>query len=122
MVSFQSLWEQMDKSSPLMTSGEESKAAQVVRAGLALRNDGDTPFWDDLIQLCANADGLAELLGVKREAVTSWASRIKDTLAEVEKQTQNDPKEADERDEMLPTGENGAMTTKNMDSFGRTNL
>lgn len=104
-----------------MNSGEDTKATQIIRAGLHLRHEGETPFWDDFMQICANADGLAHLLGVKPEQVSTWTSRIKDALAQEEKQSQNDPNETDERDEMLPTGDSGAVTAKTMDPFGRTN-
>lgn len=117
MLSFYQLCEVLDreksKSSPLMSSGQETQAMQVVRAGLHLRHEEDRSFWEDFIDLCSNADGLADLLGVSREAVTSWASRIRDTLDQVEDSNRQAPE--DEEDEaILPTGDNGAITTQNM--------
>ena len=117
-LSFEILLAAMENtSSPLMDSGEESKATHVVQAGLNLRNDHS--FWDDFIQLCSNTEGLSQLLGVPREAVVSWASKIRTALDKAELQNQHDSQPR--KDEMLPTGKTGAMTSKNMTPFGRTN-
>lgn len=113
-VSFAQLWEQIDSekfgSSPLMGSGEEARAISAVRAGKTLHEEGEASFWDEFISLCSNADGLAELLGVSREKVTSWPSRIKDYLQKLDKYNVENPSEK-KKVEMIPTGENGAFTT-----------
>lgn len=115
MLSFAQLWEIVDQEkSPLMSSGEESQAMQVVRAGINLRQDEGASFWDDLIQLCSNAQGVADLLGVKREVVASWASRIRDVLDDIETHDRQTPNEDEEDDQVMPTGDNGAVTVKNM--------
>lgn len=117
-VSFAELCEVLnrDKSrtSPLMDSGEETGAMQVVRSGLHLREEDDRSFWDDFVDLCANPDGLASLLGVNREIVSSWAGRIQDTLEAIDKHDQQAPETEDEEEKMLPTGDNGAVTVQNM--------
>lgn len=123
MISFARLWEEMDRQkvdSPLMDSGEESKSMQCIRAGVALRSDEDSPFWEDFISLCANTAGLADLLGVKEEVVARWASRVRDALEQVDKHDlQDGSSKEDEKDELVPTGDNGAVTDQNMGSFGK---
>jgi hypothetical protein len=122
MLSFAQLWEVLDqeksKSSPLMDSGQDTGSMQVVRAGLGLRQESDHTFWDDFINLCSNVDGLADLLGVQRESVSTWASKIRDTLDKVEQHDRQNPDQEDEEQAILPTGDNGAITTKNMGPFG----
>jgi hypothetical protein len=122
MVSFCQLWEQLDKEvvgSPLMDSGLETKAVQAVRAGKNLRGEDGPSFWDDFIQLCANSDGLAELLGVRREQVTTWPKKIRDAQNDLERHNKTPDGENEEKRKMLPTGDNGAVTTANMGLFGK---
>jgi hypothetical protein len=102
-----------------MDSGLETKAVQAVRAGENLRGEDETSFWDDFIQLCANSDGLAELLGVRREQVTSWPKKIRAAQADLDKHNRTPDGENEEENEMLPTGETGAVTTSNMGPFGK---
>jgi hypothetical protein len=105
MLSFDFMLEQLEQElnpAPLMDSGVESKGMQVVRAGLALRGKGDSSFWQDFIKLCANANGLADLLNVKRETVTSWASKIQEAISAVEK---HDQQHGDSQEEIMPTGD-----------------
>jgi len=115
-LSFRSLWEQMEKS-PLMTSGMDSQALTAVRAGEGLHQDGETSFWDEFITLCANREGLAELFDVSADKVSSWPSRIKEHLEEMKKHHVESPHE-DEQQEMIPTGENGAVVTNQDPYFG----
>lgn len=114
MVSFRSLWEQME-SSPLMTSGDDSRALNAVRAGKNLHSDDDVPFWDEFITLCANRDGLAELLDISPEKISSWPSRIKEQLEKLQKSDVSNPK-AEEEKEVIPTGDNGAVVV-NQDPY-----
>jgi len=114
-LSFRSLWEQMDKKSPLMTSGMDSQALTAVRAGDGLHQEGETSFWDEFITLCANREGLAELFDVSPEKVSSWPNRIKEHLEEMKKHHVESPHE-DEEQEMIPTGDNGAVVT-NQDPY-----
>lgn len=102
-----------------MDSGEETRGMQVVRSGLSLRDKEDGPtFWEDFINVCSDADGMATLLGVKRESVTTWAQRIRDVIEKVEKHDQQSPDKEEEKEELIPTGDNGAMTDKTMGRFG----
>lgn len=122
-ITFAILCEAMNQGgqqSPLMDSGEESKAMQCIRAGKSLRSDEESPFWDDFINLCSNTSGLADLLDVKEDTVSRWASKIRDALEQVEKHDiQDGSNKENEKDELLPTGDNGAVTNKNMGSTGK---
>jgi hypothetical protein len=122
MVSFCQLWEQLDKdaeASPLMDSGLETKAVQAIRVGENLRGEDEPSFWEDFLQLCSNADGLAELLGVRREQVTSWPKKIRDAQNDLDRHNKQPDGENDQEQELLPTGETGAVTTANMGPFGK---
>jgi hypothetical protein len=55
-------------------SKDEQKALEVVRKGMNMQRGSD--FWDDLISLCGNAEGMSKLLGVPREKITGLAGRI----------------------------------------------
>jgi Sec7-like guanine-nucleotide exchange factor len=112
MLSFDQLLEQLEKS-PLMDSGLESKGMQVVRKGLSLRNKDDNSFWDDFIQICSNTDGLAELLNVKKEVISSWTAKVKEAIASIEKHDQQ-TNTSQEDDKLMPTGVNGAVTMNDM--------
>ncbi len=114
MVSFRQLWEQMEKT-PLMTSGEDSRALTAVRAGKDLHAEDDTPFWDEFITLCANREGLAELFDVSPEKISSWPGRIKEYVDKLQKHDAEDPAQPEEQ-EVVPTGENGAVTV-NQDPY-----
>lgn len=121
-ISFARLCEEMDRQnvkSPLMDSGEEGQAMQAIRAGLHLRSEEDGPsFWEDFISICSNTSGLAALLGVKEENVSRWATRIRQALQDAEKHDQQHGSE-EEEEEMMPTGETGAVTDQNMGPFGK---
>lgn len=121
MVSFCQLWEKLDQEagSPLMDSGLETKAVQAVRAGENLRSEDEQSFWEDFIQLCTNSDGLAELLGVRREQVTSWPKKIRAAMQDLDRHNKQPDGENEEEQEMLATGETGAVTTDNMGPHGK---
>lgn len=110
--------QELSGSSPLMDSGEETRGMGVIRSGMALRGDDDGSFWEEFISLCSNADGLADLLGVKRESVTSWASRIREALENVRRHDQQSEEKPDEVEKMIPTGDNGAITREKMGPNG----
>ncbi len=115
-LSFGSLWEQMEKSqTPLMTSGVDSQALTAVRAGQGLHKEDETPFWDEFITICANRDGLAELFDVSPDKVSSWPARIKEYTDKMQKHDAESPHE-DEDQEMIATGDNGAVTV-NQDPY-----
>ena len=114
-LSFHSLWEQMEKN-PLMTSGLDSQALTVVRAGENLHEKDTTSFWDEFINLCSNREGMAELFDVSADKISNWPSRIKDHLEKVKKVDVESPSEPEET-EMIPTGDNGAFTATNQDPY-----
>jgi hypothetical protein len=114
MLSFRSLWEQMEKN-PLMTSGLDSQALTAVRSGETMHDEGETSFWDEFITLCSNRDGMAELFDVSPDKVSNWPSRIKEYLEDLKKKDVENPHEPEEK-EMVPTGENGAIVT-NQDPY-----
>lgn len=115
-LSFRQLWENMENS-PLMNSGEDSRALTAVRAGKDLRAEEDSPFWDDFITLCANRDGLAELLDVTPEKISTWPARIKEHLDKLLKHDAEDPTKPEDT-EQIPTGDNGAVTVNQDPYFG----
>lgn len=97
-ISFATLVEQLNKGDILMTSGEESKAMQAVRAGNNLSPD----FWNQFMSLCSNADGLSELFNINKDRVLAMPTRIKENLKKVENK---DSQNGDEKESMLSTGE-----------------
>ena len=113
MVSFAELWEQIEKNkgaSPLMTSGEDGRALNIVRLGKDMRDENQVSFWDEFISLCGNSDGLSELLGVSREKISSWPSKIKEILDKIEQITTENPKNREDK-KLMATGDTGAFTT-----------
>ena len=116
MVSFGQLWEAMEGQidSPLMDSGDDAETLSVVRAGKDLRKEEESPFWDDFMSLCSNSRGMAALLGVSHEKVINWPGRIREHLDKLETHDAEDPSSKDDM-EMMPTGDNGAIATTNMD-------
>jgi hypothetical protein len=120
MITFCQLLEVMTtKSSPLMDSGEESKGLSVIRSGKSMRGeDADDSFWEDFMSLCGDTEGMAELLGVRPEQVNSWPSKIREALQSIERHDQQGENKPEEKQQMLPTGQNGAMTNQKMGTFG----
>lgn len=114
-LTFARMWEQIDKDkarkSPLMSSGEDDRALVVARVGKEMRDENETPFWDEFMSLCNNADGLSQLLGVPAENIRSWPAKISEVLEKLEKQTAVSPSEKN-NDELMPTGDNGAFTNQ----------
>lgn len=93
-----------------MSSGEDAQALNIIRNGKDLRDKEESQFWDDFISLCTNASGMSELLGVSKDKVVSWPSKIKELLNQLERQTSESPAHRDEK-ETIPTGDNGAFST-----------
>lgn len=120
-ITFAMILEAMEQdksgSSPLLDSGEETRGMHTIRSGMAMRDEDDGSFWEEFISLCNDADGMADLLGVKREAVTSWASKIRTALENVRRHDQQSEEKPDETETLLPTGDNGAITRDNMGPF-----
>jgi len=117
MVSFCDLYNKMqneqDVNPPLMDSGESTKSMQAIRNGLGFHEDGKRSFWDEFIDIASqNSENLAELLGTTANNVRTWSSRIKENLDKVknhDEETGHQP----EKTQVFPTGDNGAITTKN---------
>lgn len=112
MVSFDELWEAMENqeaTSPLMSSGDDSRALSVVRAGMDLRKEDESSFWDDFISLCSNG-GLADLLDVSKEKVARWPAIVQEHLEKLQNHDREDPGGEKDDTEMVATGENGAFT------------
>jgi hypothetical protein len=109
-LTFSILLEQMESGngSPLMDSGEETRAASVIRAGLDLHGEDESSFWEEFSDLCSNSDGMADLLGVSSEQVAGWPAKIRDKLDHVEKHDAESPSMGDEN-EVMPTGDSGAI-------------
>ncbi len=109
MMSFEKLWNKLEilkEESPLLDSGDDTKAMQILRVGLSYED-----FWDNFISLCQNSDGLAELLGVGSQYVSQWPLRIKENLDKVKKHDEQPENREKQKKEMLPTGQTGAITT-----------
>jgi len=100
--------------SPLMGSGDDSESINVVRTGKNLRKEGETAFWDDFISLCGNTRGLANLLNVAPEKIANWPAKITEALEKLETNDAEDPGIKDDM-EMIPSGDNGAITATNLD-------
>jgi len=101
-------------SGDLMGSGQESSAMKVVRAGMNLREDeDDMEFWNDFMQLCGDAEGMAELLGVKSAEVRRWTARIRENIDKVREINSTNP-EGEDNSKLMATGDNdGAVTVGN---------
>lgn len=119
-VSFAQLCEQMEKAkrhTPLMDSGEEDKSIIIVRKGNNLRKEDERSFWEDFIDLCGDAQSLATLLQVEPQKVMKWPSRIRDMLEKLKAHEAENPGRED-RDEVIPTGDNGAFTVNQDPNIG----
>jgi hypothetical protein len=116
MLSFAELWEQMDSAqkSPLMDSGEETKATELIRAGEQLRKEDQPSFWDDFLSLLSNSEGFGELLKIGSDKVLSWPERIREARNKLEK-SDSGKRNPEEETEVTPTGDNGAVTASNQD-------
>jgi hypothetical protein len=99
MLSFHRLYENMALAKAgADVSPQSDKAVEVIRAGLNISED----FWDNFIQVIGNPDGVADLLGVSKENVSSWSGRIKSIMDQVDQH--DDEKSREEKSKSLPTG------------------
>jgi hypothetical protein len=121
MVSFAQLLEQLQKEkseSPLMGSGEENgQIMAVLKAGNDLHNEKETSFWDEFISLCSNAEGLSQLLGVSKEKVNSWPSKIKEGINDLKFQPV-DGYDNKRNKKMIATASTGAVTVNQDPNMG----
>ncbi len=79
-LSFDSMLEQLEKKDILMDSGEDTKASQVVQAGLNISSE----FWDNFKTLFANVDGIAELFDIPREKVPNIPAKIQEIMNKID--------------------------------------
>ena len=92
-----------DGDGPLLDSGEDTKGMEVIRTGKTLEKN----FWSNFIKICNN-DGFAELLNIKPNQTSEWASRIKSALDKVENMDSQKS-----RNKMLATGDNEPLAKDN---------
>ena len=97
-----------DGNTPMLDSGMETKAMEVLRIGKNL----DKQFWGNFSRLCNNTDGLAELLDVDVQKVGSWSAKITELLRKV------DDKDAKKKNKIIDTGNSGPLA--NHDDAGPT--
>ena len=84
MINFYNFWETLnaeeDKLPPLLDSGDDSKAMEVIRIGENVSKN----FWDNFMRLCNNAEGFSELLGVRADQISQWPAKIKESLDKIQ--------------------------------------
>jgi hypothetical protein len=91
-ISFHKLSEMMDQ-----IPQEEEKGLEAIKAGLNISPD----FWENFINLCGNADAMADLLEVPRHKVSGWSQKIRTSLDKVGNTSNTD---TGERAKLMPTG------------------
>jgi len=79
---------------------EENLSKEAIRSGLIIDED----FWSNFIEVCGNADAIAELFELPKFKVTAWAEKITNLIEEVEKEDSIKNKKSD-RSIMLKTGD-----------------
>lgn len=84
MVSFCSLWENMEK-----TPSEEDKISEKAFSALKSGANIDENFWENFIRLLNNTSGVSELLDVSPEKISKWNSQIRIGLKQLEKETED---------------------------------
>jgi hypothetical protein len=108
-ISFRQLLENID-SSEKDSEHIDTKAMKAIRSGMAI---GES-FWDQFIQVCNNTEALAELLGVRSEQVSGWASTIKHNLERVHKADTHGEGEEEVKTKVVDTGSNlGGISMNN---------
>ena len=88
-----------DGDTALLDSGTENKAMEVVRIGKNLSKD----FWENFTRICNNTEGVADLLDVDAQKVSSWSSKIHEILKKV------DSMDANKKNRMIDTGNSGPL-------------
>jgi len=110
-LSFQRLCEIMDRKKTALREeddmeggGGESAAMTVVRSGLDIRSDECGSFWDDFMNVCNNADGMAELLDVPAEQIANWSSKIREMVSKIEAADDEEAGSSDKKASVITTG------------------
>lgn len=78
---------------------EERKAKEVILKGMNLQRGND--FWDDLLSLCGNAEGMSELFDVPKEKITALSGRINKLKSDIGV----DDEEVNTKKRLVKTGE-----------------
>jgi len=76
---------------------DDTKSLDVIRKGMNLQSSGD--FWKDLLSLCGNAQGMADLLDVPKEKITALAGRVSTLRSKIE-----DSEDTNIKDRLIKTG------------------
>ena len=84
MSTFLQVWESFNSGGP---PAEDTKAMRAIRAGQHIRDD----FWQDFMNVCNNAQAVADLLDVRVDQVTSWGARVRHALKLVEDKDRREP-------------------------------
>jgi len=103
----------------LMGSGEETRSMKIIRAGMHLREGEDElEFWNDFMQLCGDAEGMAELLGVKSAEVRRWTARIRENINRVKEINSTNP-EGEDNSKLMATGDNDGAVSIDDNGFAK---
>jgi hypothetical protein len=95
MLTFNKVLEKIDESHSNNSEEFNDKAIATIKTGLNLDED----FWDNFKNIC-NSPGLGELLGVSKNVISTWYSKIDKHLNKVEEMELNSSK----RNKMIKTG------------------
>ena len=107
MASLCYLWEALQKQ-PQVDSGDEdnSKALRVVRTGLGLSEPGSNrDFWDDFISICGDSEGMSDLLGVSRDEIAQWPTKIIEVKKKADSSEDEEGNPQSKKRELLSTGD-----------------
>lgn len=103
----------------LMGSGEETRSMKIIRAGMHLREGEDElEFWNDFMQLCGDAEGMSELLGVKSAEVRRWTARIRENINRVKEINSTNP-EGEDNSKLMATGDNDGAISVDDNGFAK---
>lgn len=87
----------------------DERIMNIVRFGKELRNDKKISFWDDFISMCGNSEDFSKLLGVNKNLISTWPSKIKEALDDIEVRHAEQPDYKIDK-KVIATGDNGAFT------------
>ncbi len=82
----------------------DDQSISLIKRGLEVRPDRSegNSFWDDFITVIGNnSEGAAKLLGVSRDVVAGWSSKVREGLNRVRDENDNE----DKKPEMSKTGD-----------------
>lgn len=106
MSSFYSLYESSQSGKDNWFKPADSDTGyDIIKKGLEIRPDraDKETFWDDFISILGqNTDEASKLLGVSRDKIAGWTSKIKKSLEMAKKESENE--DGKKKKTMLPTG------------------